>query len=81
MIETAGDLVWDLPCVQQASYMEGGPLLWILHVNQKYDDDDNDNDDELADQDIMSWLYLTLSYLVPFLLILPTPYMQCWKLT
>ena len=40
--------------MQQASYMEGGPLLWILHVNQKYDDDDNDNDDELADQDIMS---------------------------
>ena len=45
MIETPGDLVWDLPCVQQASCLEGGPLLWIwplyLHVNQKsYDDDD-----------------------------------------
>ena len=39
-----GDLVRDLPCVQQASYQEGGPLLWILplylHVNQKSDDDD-----------------------------------------
>ena len=43
-IETPGDLVWDLPCMQQASYLEGGPLLWILplslHVNQKSDDDD-----------------------------------------
>ena len=26
-IETPGDLVRDLPCVQQASYLEGGPLL------------------------------------------------------
>ena len=40
-----GDLVWDLPCVQQACYPEGGPLMWMLplylHVNQKYSDDDN----------------------------------------
>ena len=47
MIETPGDLVWDLPCVQQASCLEGGPLLWIwplyLHVNQKSDDDDDDD--------------------------------------
>ena len=46
MIETPGDLVWDLPCLQQASCLEGGPLLWIwplyLHVNQKSDDDDDD---------------------------------------
>ena len=45
MIETPGDAVWDLPCMQQASYLEGGPLLWILpllHVNQKSDDDDDD---------------------------------------
>ena len=45
VIETPGDLVWDLPWVQQASYLEGGPLLWILplylHVNQKSDDDDS----------------------------------------
>ena len=37
-------LVWDLPCKQQASYLEGGPLMWMLplylHVNQKSDDDD-----------------------------------------
>ena len=30
-------------CVQQASYLEGGPLMWMLplylHVNQKYDYD------------------------------------------
>ena len=34
-----GVLVRDLPCLQQASYLEGGPLLWILplylHVNKK----------------------------------------------
>ena len=43
MIDVPGDLVWDLPCVQQASYLEGGPLLWMLplylHVNQKSDYD------------------------------------------
>ena len=47
MIETPWDLVWDLPCVQQASCLEGGPLLWIwplyLHVNKKSNDDDDDN--------------------------------------
>ena len=45
MIDIPGDLVWDLPCVQQASYLEGGPLMWILppylHVNQKSDYDDD----------------------------------------
>ena len=44
MIDVPGDLVWDLPCVQQASYLEGGPLMWMLplylHVNQKSDNDD-----------------------------------------
>ena len=44
MIAVPGDLVWDLPCVQQASYLEGGPLMWMLplylHVNQKSDYDD-----------------------------------------
>ena len=45
MIEICGDLVRHLPCVQQASYLEGGPLMWMLslylNVNQKsnYDDD------------------------------------------
>ena len=29
MIETPGDLVRGQPCVQQASCLEGGPLLWI----------------------------------------------------
>ena len=36
----------DLPCVQQASYLERGLLMWMfplyLHVNQKSDDDDDD---------------------------------------
>ena len=43
MTDTPGDLVWDLPCVQQASYLEGGPLMWMLplylHINIKSDDD------------------------------------------
>ena len=43
MIDVPGDLVSDLPCVQQASYLEGGPLMWMLplylHVNQKSDYD------------------------------------------
>ena len=43
MIDVLGDLVWDLPCVQQASYLEGGPLMWMLplylHVIQKSDYD------------------------------------------
>ena len=30
MIDIPGELVWDLPCVQQASYLEGGPLMWML---------------------------------------------------
>ena len=34
--------------MQQASYLEGGPLLWILplylHINKKSDDDDDDDD-------------------------------------
>ena len=47
MIDIPGDLVWDLPCVQQASYLEGGPLIWTLplylHVNQKSDYYDYDS--------------------------------------
>ena len=39
MIDIPGDLVWDLPCMQQARYLEGGPLMWklplYLHLNQK----------------------------------------------
>ena len=47
MTDVPGDLVWDLPCMQQASYLEEGPLMWMLplylHVNQKSDYDDDDN--------------------------------------
>ena len=43
MIEICGDLVRDLPYKQQASYLEGGPLMWMLplylRVNQKPDYD------------------------------------------
>ena len=35
--------MWDLPYVQQANYLEGGSLMWMLplslHVNQKSDYD------------------------------------------
>ena len=54
MIEICGDLVWDLPCLQQASYLEGGPLMWMLplylDVNQKSEDDD------------MKWYSIPLHY-------------------
>ena len=43
MVDVPGDLVWDLPCMQQASFLEGGPLMWMLplylHFNQKSDYD------------------------------------------
>ena len=40
MIDIPGDLVGDLLCMQQASYLEGGPLMPLyLHVNQKSDYD------------------------------------------
>ena len=47
MIDTPGDLVWDLLCMQHASYMylEGGPLMWVLPLylqgNKKSGGDDN----------------------------------------
>ena len=51
MIDIPGNLVLDLQCVQQASYLEGGPLMWMLplylHVNQKFDDDDDDDDHKM----------------------------------
>ena len=41
--------VWDLPCVQQVSYLKGEPLMWMLplflRVNKKFDVDDDDDDD------------------------------------
>ena len=47
-IDIPGDLVWNLTCVQQTSYLEGGPLMWMLplylHVNQKSDNDDDDDE-------------------------------------
>ena len=55
MIDTPGDQLWDLPCMQQSSYLEGGPLMWMLplhlHFNKKICDDD-DNDDFMS----FSWL-------------------------
>ena len=35
----------DLLCVQDASYLQGGPQMWLLHlhVNKKSDDDDDDD--------------------------------------
>ena len=51
--------IWcDLPWVLQASYLEGGPLMWklplYLHVYQKSEDDDDggdDDDDDDGDDD------------------------------
>ena len=62
MIDVPGDLVWDLPCVQQASYLEGGPLMWMLplylHVNQKSDYDD------MISQTLFDGLSSYLEYLI-----------------
>ena len=41
--------------MQQASYLEGRPLMWMLplylHVNQKSDDDDDDDDEKEEDEE------------------------------
>ena len=51
--------------MQQASYLEGGPLLWILplylHVNKKSDDDEDDDDD---DDDDLFCLYVGMYFLL-----------------
>ena len=72
MIDIPGDLVWDLPCVQQASYLEGGPLMWMLplylHVNQKSDYNDYDMNDDMNFPFYMTHIsdpYLILVVLVP----------------
>ena len=62
--------------MQQASCLEGGPLLWIwplyLHVNQKSDDDDDDDDDDFFKQIIFlkSIVLHILSGIFSFILIL-----------
>ena len=60
MIEICGDLMWDLPCVQQASCLEGGPLMWMLplylHVNQK--------SNSLDIQNVACWVILH-AFLLP----------------
>ena len=40
--------------MQQASYLEGAPLMWMLylHINRKSDDDDDNDDDDDDDDDI-----------------------------
>ena len=59
LIDIPGDLVWDLPCMQQASHLEGGPLLWMLslylHINQKDDDDDDDDDDDKGTVNVLKF--------------------------
>ena len=55
MIDIPGDLVWDLPYMQQASYLEGAPLMWMLplylHVNKKSIVDDDD------DRQVVKWSF------------------------
>ena len=52
MIDIPGDLVWDLPWVQQASYLEGGQMMQLLslylHINEKSEDDDDDDEYSLS---------------------------------
>ena len=46
--------------MQQASYLEGDPLMWVLplnlQVNQKSIDDDDDDDDDDDESTISSLL-------------------------
>ena len=60
--DVPGDLVWDLPCLQQASYLEGGPLMWMLplylHINQKSDYNDMENPVMIAS---ITYMYHTFS--------------------
>ena len=72
MIDVPGDLVWDLPCMQQASYLEGGPLMWMLplylHVNQKSDyDDDYDKNLKLCLLEKYGYKVLPVSLLLAYL--------------
>ena len=74
MIDIPGDLKWDLPCVQQASYLEGGPLMWMLplylHVNKKSDDDDDVYSDNMPEQ---TWIKINVHGQVdPFITTLRT---------
>ena len=74
-------LMWDLPCVQQASYLEGGPLMWMLpqylHVDKKSDDDDDGDVAVLA----VLGIYVCLSKFVMqtgfFFFIFSWNYMYC----
>ena len=44
--------------MQQASYLEGGPLMWTLplylHINQISDDDDDDDDNDDDDDELLT---------------------------
>ena len=59
-----GDQVWDLLCVQLASYLERGPLMWMmplhLHVNQNSD----------YDYDMMKNLFLPMDVLFVYSIII-----------
>ena len=52
MIDIPGDLVWDLPCMQKDSYLEGahwcGCCPCICLLIKKSDDDDDDDDSKLS---------------------------------
>ena len=46
-VDPCDSSVWDLPCMQLASYLERSPLMWMmllhLHVNLKAANDDDDD--------------------------------------
>ena len=47
-----GDQMWDLLCVQLASYLEGGPLMWMmpLHLRDYQKSDYEMMNDDDADE-------------------------------
>ena len=79
MINIPGDLVWDLPYMQQASYLEGVPLMGILplylHVNQK--SDDPDDDDEQHHWHIVKMFNHNVLHNIAFLTSLQEPVRYC----
>ena len=57
--------------MQQASYLERVPLMWMLplylHVNQKSDDPDDDDDDEQHHWYIVKMLNHNVLHIIAFL--------------
>ena len=79
MIDIPGDLVWGLPCMQQAIYLEGGPLIWMLPLYLQFNQKPNDDDD---DDDFVRGVYYKMTHFllwfVPFSISVPLTKIEYW---